>query len=82
MKFSILKYSAKNSNFYINKKVRRYVVSKLIELFLNNYTIIWIDEFGIGSKIIRKKGWISTENIFRRTKPSMTNNLSVIVAMS
>jgi hypothetical protein len=77
-----LTYTNPNSNGENNRKRRKVMVIRLLQLMELDHQIIYIDECGVGSKPLRRWGWGNEENSRARIEIQRVKNLSVCTAIS
>jgi hypothetical protein len=55
--FKHVTYLHSKANDYYNRILRRFVSLTLLRLHQLECTLIYLDEFGIGSKTLKRRGW-------------------------
>jgi hypothetical protein len=80
--FKSVRLTDPNANSYINRKRRKVIVWLMTCCFGDFCEVIFIDECGIGSRALKKKGWSSAERGCERTGHSRGKNISLCAAIT
>jgi hypothetical protein len=82
LNYKSVKFTYPNSNCYINRKRRKVIVFRILQSLNEDFEFVYVDECGIGSRSLKRKGWSRRGSDPQREGHSRGKNVSVCAAIT